>query len=184
MKYLSLLSLAVMITISWCSLVSSPDWPISYEWEQYYPIIGTLTYHNPELDRWDGKESWSTYRNVSLEVKREDFPHFSDFFEASGGYYSPVEGDTGVILLGCSTGNYAFLSAHVIVPDTINTEGRYGYLYKQPTPVNLPTYSSWSTIHALITKPISSYPLANDLPDVGRGECNGLAEIKDIQLIE
>ncbi len=184
MKYMSLFCLLFVITISGCSLVSSPDWPITYEWKQYYSITWTLLYHNPELDRWEGKESWATHRIVSLVVKREDFPYFSDFFEASGGYYPPVEGDTGIILLGCSTGNYEFLSAHVILPDTINAEGRYATI-QQPMTINLPTYSSsWSIIHALITKPIFSYPLASDLPDIGRlNSCEALAEIKDIQTI-
>lgn len=183
MKYLSLLSLTCLIAISGCSLIGSPSWPIIHEWEQYYPITWRLIYHNPELDRWEGKESWSTHRIISLEVKRKDFRYFSDFFETSGAYYLPIEGDTGTILLGCSTGSYEYLSSDLTLVDTLTPEGRYTRK-RTHTTIPLPANWSWSTIHALITKPVFSYPLANDLPDVGRiDSCEGLVEIKDIQII-
>ena len=188
MKKISiLLSLALIIFFSsGCAVkkgVQIQEAAVNITGQQYYNTTWTIVYHNPELDRWDGKPTWSSHRIVSIIIDN-NFPYFTEFFQQSWGMYIPVTGTTGEILLWCTTESWEILKADLTeITDKDQISWKYNTKQTNYT-LNLWQNLSWKIVSVSITRPVFSYLLNSELMDIWRiGSCQAHSKIKDIKIM-
>lgn len=147
-----LLSTSILF-LFWCSKESSQQ-------DEYTEVIWTITYHNPELDRWEGQET-RLDRIVKLYIEWKD----------------------GFIQLWCIANEYSLkLDSDVILP-VLNQDKTYSFIII-PSSQILNDYLSGELVKLKITKPIFDYKLSVELPDRGRiWDCTADVKSKDIQVI-
>ena len=156
-------------------------------WRQFYDVTGMIIYHNPELDRGDGKEVMQNpLYNVILRVDTHSY-FAKQFFFTSWAYMTPVSWAEFVDILLWCTSDMLTLSGEVMIVEKDMELWREWYFtlwsllgISQKLPQNL----SGKVVQAKLTRPIFTYPLDVDLPDVWRIEqCSGYSQIKDIIII-
>lgn len=180
------------------SMIDSAEITETHPSWEFYDVTGTIVYHNPELDWGEGKEVMAKpLYNVSLRIDT-DSPFIQNFFFTSGAYF-PFSQDQeyAEVLLWCTENMLSLTWTVRIAERYIDHNGvlwnTWDYVLSsllwiwswwgqpQPFPANL----SWKLIQAKITRPVGTYHLVADLPDIWRvGQCVWLSQIKDIQLLD